>query len=120
MIDLKVLSAEHAEAEQAILASKVVALGAPLDYLVALYAYLILSLNYRWLCEGLHILNLYGFLASLIRMLCEVAQSALPVFAERAGNHSRGSIKQERIVLPTLQAGDLGIVFLVLQVPQPD
>ena len=40
------LSAEHAEANQAILASKVVALGAPLDYLVALYANLILSFNY--------------------------------------------------------------------------
>ena len=97
-----------------------VALGAPLDYLITLYADLILSFNYGRLCEGLDILRLYGFLASLIWMLCEVAQSALPVLAERAGNHSRGCIKQERIVLPTLQAGDLGVVFLILQVPQPD
>jgi hypothetical protein len=48
MIDFEMLSAEHAEANQAILASKVVALGAPLDYLVALYANLILSFNYGW------------------------------------------------------------------------
>jgi hypothetical protein len=48
MIDLKMLSAKHAEANQAILASKVVALSAPLNYLVALYANLILSFNYGW------------------------------------------------------------------------
>jgi hypothetical protein len=48
MIDLKMLSAEHAEANQAILACKVVALGAPLDYLVALYAYLKLSFYNGW------------------------------------------------------------------------
>ena len=120
MIDLKILSAEHAEAYQAILAGKVVAPSAPLNNLVALYANLILSFNNRrfWYCHD--ILRLYGFLASLIRMLCEIAQSTLLEFAEWAGNHSWGSIKKERIVLSAMKARDLGVVFLILQVPEPD